>query len=64
MVGVAGFAKVTPACLGKWKVSDSRGVLSLHGLPGIVGALASFLVAGLLNVDAYGVQYTSFSSPF
>lgn len=43
-----------PILAAKLNVHDTRGVFSLHGLPAIVGALASVVLLFIIPTDPYG----------
>lgn len=54
MVSVLGFRYLTPALEHKLKIHDTCGVHNLHGLPGVIAAIASIIMAALATQDMYG----------
>jgi ammonium transporter Rh len=53
VLAVVGLQKVNPAINRKMNVYDSRGVLSLHGISGIVGVLASAIFLVVAPTGSY-----------
>jgi ammonium transporter Rh len=53
-LSVLSFRHITPRLAKSANVHDSRGVLSLHGLPGILGGVLSILVLFFHSQEAYG----------
>ncbi|CAD5223687.1 unnamed protein product [Bursaphelenchus okinawaensis] len=54
IISVLGFNIITPLLAHKLGVHDTRGVFSLHGLPGIVGGLASVILLFLTPTEVFG----------
>lgn len=48
-VSVFGFNKIQPWVLARFKVHDSCGIYNLHGMPSLVGGIASVIVAAYKN---------------
>ena len=44
----------------KISLHDTCGVNNLHGMPGILGALAGAVAAGFATVEVYGYRYIVF----
>jgi len=53
-VSMFGFHLITPALANKLNIHDTRGVLSLHALPAIVGVLANVVLLFITKIDVYG----------
>ncbi|KAJ6659612.1 hypothetical protein lerEdw1_018581 [Lerista edwardsae] len=51
IISVVGFKYITPFLASKLKVQDTCGVHNLHGLPGVLGGIAS-IIAAALQVNA------------
>ena len=48
-VSVFGFNKIQPWILARFKVHDSCGIHNLHGMPSLIGATASVILAAYKN---------------
>ncbi|OWZ09675.1 Ammonium Transporter (Amt) protein [Phytophthora megakarya] len=62
VVGIAstiGFCYVTPRLERLIRMSDTCGILNLHGMPGVVGGLAGAIVTFSASDDFYGDSLTS-----
>ena len=53
VLSTLGFRYVQPALQEKLKVHDSCGVNNLHGMPGLLGALISVVMAGIASPTSY-----------
>ena len=53
LLSTLGFRYVQPALQEKLKVHDSCGVNNLHGMPGLLGAVISVILAGIASPAAY-----------
>jgi len=53
VLSTLGFQYVQPFLLEKLKVHDSCGVNNLHGMPGLLGAIISVIMAGIASPDSY-----------
>ncbi|KAI1700362.1 ammonium transporter family domain-containing protein [Ditylenchus destructor] len=56
IVSILSFVFITPKLDAKWGVHDSRGVLSLHGIPGFIGIVASAAFLALYPDNTYPVN--------
>lgn len=57
LLSCVGYNFVQPALERRIKLHDTCGVHNLHGMPGVLGALISAIVAGVgANADVYGSQ--------
>jgi ammonium transporter Rh len=54
-----GFCKITPFLEENFRLHDTCGVHNLHGMPGVLSAIASFLVAFSVTENKYGTTYLS-----
>ncbi|XP_062972029.1 ammonium transporter Rh type A isoform X2 [Elgaria multicarinata webbii] len=52
IISVIGFKYLTPFFASKLKIQDTCGVHNLHGLPGILGGIAS-VIAGAIQIDSH-----------
>jgi len=59
IVSVFGYRFFTPALERRIRLSDSAGILNLHGMPGIIGGLACAFATMALSDDTYGGAPTS-----
>jgi len=57
-VSAFGFSHITPFVRSKLGLHDTCGVLYLHCIPGIMGALVSAIVAAMAD-DTFGEMYTN-----
>ena len=46
----------------KMKLHDTCGINNLHGMPGIISALASVILCGIATQDMYGERYHFFTN--
>eukprot|EP01113_Clastostelium_recurvatum_P047260 TRINITY_DN8397_c0_g1_i4.p1 TRINITY_DN8397_c0_g1~~TRINITY_DN8397_c0_g1_i4.p1 ORF type:complete len:700 (+),score=109.28 TRINITY_DN8397_c0_g1_i4:65-2164(+) len=53
-LSTTGFCHVSAFVEKKFGIQDTCGILNLHGLPGILGAVASAVVVGVARDDVYG----------
>ena len=53
ILSTLGFNYVQPALQKKLKVHDSCGVNNLHGMPGLLGAVISVIMAGIATPTSY-----------
>ena len=53
VLSTLGFRYIQPALQEKLKVHDSCGVNNLHGMPGLLGALISVVMAGIASPTSY-----------
>uniref|UniRef100_A0A915CYW7 Ammonium transporter AmtB-like domain-containing protein n=1 Tax=Ditylenchus dipsaci TaxID=166011 RepID=A0A915CYW7_9BILA len=53
IISILSFQYITPSFNNKWSIADTRGVLSLHGLPGLVGVLASAIFLFIYPSNAF-----------
>merc|ERR1712126_213495 len=53
-ISTLGFAYLTPWLYEKLRIHDTCGVHNLHGLPGLLGALLSAVVASQVDPSLYG----------
>ncbi|CAB4002428.1 ammonium transporter Rh type B [Paramuricea clavata] len=58
IISVCGFYYVQPYLNEKLKLHDTCGVHNLHGMPGLLGALAGVVAAKLADVDDYKDRYS------
>jgi len=56
IISTWGFSFATPFFENKLKIHDTCGVLNLHGLPGIAGAVAGIIAARLATASDYNVS--------
>jgi ammonium transporter Rh len=49
LLSVFGFSKIQPWLLAKHKIHDTCGINNLHGMPSLIGGVASMIVAGYKN---------------
>ncbi|KAF1324626.1 Ammonium transporter, partial [Globisporangium splendens] len=54
VVSVTGYRFFTPALERRIRLSDSAGILNLHGMPGVLGGLAGAFATMALSDDNYG----------
>lgn len=59
ILSVVGFELVTPFLIKKLKIHDTCGVHNLHGMPGVMGALTSCILAAVATKDMYGESLTA-----
>lgn len=55
-LSTVGYAYLTPFLTKYTKTHDTCGVNNLHGMPGILGAIAGAIAAAHANVDKYGSE--------
>ena len=48
----------------KGRILDSCGVHNLHGMPGIISAIAGIVLAAMATEDIYGPRYHTFIHEF
>ncbi|XP_063152959.1 ammonium transporter Rh type A-like [Candoia aspera] len=53
---ILGFRYMTPFLATKFHIQDQCGIHNLHGLPGIIGAMAGIVAILLVPDEAYGLQ--------
>jgi len=53
-ISVYGYDKITPWLAEKMKIHDTCGVHNLHGMPAVMGALLSCILAALATKEEYG----------
>ena len=53
-VSVFGYVHITPFLARKFNLHDTCGVHNLHGIPGIIAAVAGAIFAGAATIEAYG----------
>ncbi|KFP28597.1 Ammonium transporter Rh type A [Colius striatus] len=58
IVSVLGFHFLTPLLASKLCIQDTCGVHNLHGLPGIMGGIASIIVTAIQGEERQGVHLT------
>jgi len=58
-ISMIGFHYITPFLSTKLNIHDTRGVLSLHALPAIVGVLFNVAFLFLVQIDVYGNTITN-----
>ncbi|KAB0355154.1 hypothetical protein FD755_022613 [Muntiacus reevesi] len=58
VVSVLGFEFLTPLFATKLRIHDTRGVHNLHGLPGVIGGLASIIILALEKSDSNNLIYS------
>ncbi|KAK2163747.1 hypothetical protein NP493_1447g00031 [Ridgeia piscesae] len=56
LISTCGYRYLTPLLNSKIKLHDTCGVHNLHGMPGILGAVAGAVAAGFATVDVYGYR--------
>uniref|UniRef100_A0A8V0Y3X5 Ammonium transporter Rh type A n=1 Tax=Gallus gallus TaxID=9031 RepID=A0A8V0Y3X5_CHICK len=59
IISVLGFRFLTPVLASKLKIQDTCGVHNLHGLPGILGGIASIVVTATQPETKKGIQLTA-----
>lgn len=59
IISVLGFRFLTPVLASKLKIQDTCGVHNLHGLPGILGGIASIVVTAKHPETKKGIQLTA-----
>lgn len=59
LVSVVGYEKITPWLSRVTGLDDTCGVHNLHGMPGVLGALAGAISASMAGETAYGAQIGS-----
>ncbi|XP_026280419.2 ammonium transporter Rh type B isoform X2 [Frankliniella occidentalis] len=55
-LSVLGYAFLQPVILNRLKVHDTCGVHNLHGMPGVMAAIVSAVMAGIASQNDYGWQ--------
>ncbi|XP_013381459.2 ammonium transporter Rh type B [Lingula anatina] len=56
LISTLGFTYLTPLLSTKAKVHDTCGVNNLHGMPGILAAIAGAILAAIASTDIYGLS--------
>ncbi|XP_006000328.1 ammonium transporter Rh type B [Latimeria chalumnae] len=54
VISTLGFQYLTPILDAKLKIQDTCGVHNLHGMPGVLGAVAGAVIAALATEEVYG----------
>jgi ammonium transporter Rh len=58
VVSVSGYCFLMPALERRMKLSDTAGILNLHGMPGVIGGLACAFASMAVSDDYYGSSLT------